>query len=595
MPITISNPDKVETPPLGSHNLILFFFYALLMLVLRRSANHGPSVKRRVRGILILALAVSALGMLQATPAFAAGVVGNGTPASCTEAALDAVIAGQVESIKFNCGPAVKTITLTTTKLISYATTIDGGKKIILDAKNVRHFIYSNPKVYTLKNITLKNGKADKGGAIWNDEPLTLINVRFEKNTATVTGGAIYNTGTLTIRKAKFAGNTANNGGGAIYNESGGNVLTLQNSTFFGNKAQTDNSVGGALFSQTGSVVIAGGAFNNNSAAYGGALFKYQGSLTAVGTQFIANKSAAAGAIYINADGGDFESIWVERNAAAGGAGLVSQSSINVAKSTILNNTATNIAGGIAAFQGKLTMDQTTVSGNKAPFGAGMYITGDFEIYHSTISGNIASSDGGGAWVYGFGTIGNSTLSGNQAGANGKGGAWLQTNENTDFNFVTIANNKAGKGGGIALDDDQQPLQQERFDGFPGAANPAAMTTRVFEPTMHLQNTLLAKNSGGNCYGSHDNLGTRGYNLSDNNSCKTNFTAGTDFNNTDPKLGPLANNGGATLTHLPAKNSIVVNHGFTMTFYTNDQRGEQRPSSSNADIGAVEVQLPAAQ
>ena len=101
---------------------------------------------------LALCLAVGALLLLGTfRPAMAAGVVGNGTPASCTEAALDAVIASHVPTIKFNCGAAVKTILITTTKDIQYTTNINGGNKIILQAKNVRHFQFIEPKVYTLK------------------------------------------------------------------------------------------------------------------------------------------------------------------------------------------------------------------------------------------------------------------------------------------------------------------------------------------------------------------------------------------------------------------------------------------------------------
>jgi hypothetical protein len=61
-------------------------------------------------------------------------VVGNGTPESCTEAALDtAITAGGI--ITFNCGVVPHTIVITTTKVIggtSADLTLDGGGKVVV-------------------------------------------------------------------------------------------------------------------------------------------------------------------------------------------------------------------------------------------------------------------------------------------------------------------------------------------------------------------------------------------------------------------------------------------------------------------------------
>jgi hypothetical protein len=64
----------------------------------------------------------------------------------------------------------------------------------------------------------------------------------------------------------------------------------------------------------------------------------------------------------------------------------------------------------------------------------------------------------------------------------------------------------------------------------------------------------------------------------------------------DPQLGPLADNGGPTLTHLPAATSPVINAGdpaFVPPPST-DQRGLPRVVNGRLDMGSVEVQLPAA-
>src|SRR5437762_13510753 len=73
----------------------------------RRHAMNSTTV--RTRFVLVLALLVFA--MFAATPSALACVVGTGTSASCTEAALDACLAGG-GSVTFNCGGAA-TITVT--------------------------------------------------------------------------------------------------------------------------------------------------------------------------------------------------------------------------------------------------------------------------------------------------------------------------------------------------------------------------------------------------------------------------------------------------------------------------------------------------
>src|SRR5262249_15053694 len=54
-------------------------------------------------------------------------------------------------------------------------------------------------------------------------------------------------------------------------------------------------------------------------------------------------------------------------------------------------------------------------------------------------------------------------------------------------------------------------------------------------------------------------------------------------------LGPLANNGGTTLTHRPGNNSPLIDRGMNPAGLGFHQRGVGRGSGLAADIGAVEV------
>jgi hypothetical protein len=76
------------------------------------------------------------------------------------------------------------------------------------------------------------------------------------------------------------------------------------------------------------------------------------------------------------------------------------------------------------------------------------------------------------------------------------------------------------------------------------------------------------------------------FNLSDDNSC--NFGPGRN-NVPNLLLGPLANNGGTTQTHLPQAGSAAIDNGTGTGAPDEDQRGVGRPQAGLYDVGSVEV------
>jgi hypothetical protein len=88
---------------------------------------------------------------------------------------------------------------------------------------------------------------------------------------------------------------------------------------------------------------------------------------------------------------------------------------------------------------------------------------------------------------------------------------------------------------------------------------------------------------------------SEGFNTATDESCG--LIANADTQNIDPALGPLADNGGPTETHMPLFGSYVIDRGWCDEG-TTDQRGYLRPMDLGAaedrqgnlcDIGAVEV------
>ncbi len=98
-----------------------------------------------------------------------------------------------------------------------------------------------------------------------------------------------------------------------------------------------------------------------------------------------------------------------------------------------------------------------------------------------------------------------------------------------------------------------------------------------------LLNTILAHNIPSNNSGT---LSDAGHNLSSDASCG--FSGLGSLNDADPKLAPLADNGGATLTMALLPGSLAIDAADAGAAPTTDQRGGLRPAGSAPDIGAYE-------
>jgi predicted outer membrane repeat protein len=227
------------------------------------------SLARSVVGTCLLLIA--ALFAPAGGPAYAAGVVGNGTLASCTEAAFDTALTGG-GAVSFNCGgPA--TIDITFYKQIASDTTIDGGGVITLSAHNAAFFQVFFGKSLALANITLANGVGTAGfGAIENFGTLTISNSTLANNHSSTGAGAVFNHGTLTVTNSSLLNNSAATDGGAIDND--GTNLVLTRVLLSGNTAGHN---GGAIYSTANALLTNVTLTGNHAANGGGGMFQGAG------------------------------------------------------------------------------------------------------------------------------------------------------------------------------------------------------------------------------------------------------------------------------------------------------------------------------
>jgi hypothetical protein len=205
--------------------------------------------------------------------------------------------------------------------------------------------------------------------------------------------------------------------GGAITNY--GNV-SIVDSTISGNSAFE----GGAVFVENGSLTIMNSAISNNVANYGGGITNYSGTFTMTGTTlsrntalpYNGNPSFGGGLLSTTAHDTITGSV-ISGNVASKGGGLAVYGTTVVSSSTVSKNSATDKGGGIYNGSGhSLTVNDSTISGNKADTGGGVSNRGAFTFNGNVITKNSAVSYGGGVDIGGGGTfVNNGVVTGNKA------------------------------------------------------------------------------------------------------------------------------------------------------------------------------------
>ncbi|MBA4106855.1 MAG: hypothetical protein C0485_13975 [Pirellula sp.] len=296
-------------------------------------------------------------------------------------------------------------------------------------------------------------------------------------------------------------------------------------------------SQGGAIFNQ-GQLTVTECTIADSSAGFGGGGIFNVGTLTVVGSTFSGNR------------GNSF-----------GGGGVRNQGEMSLSDSTFQGNTAAN-GGGVLNLQGgQATLLRTTLSGNTANSGGGLY-GGDL---------NAPSADG---------TINliQSTVSGNR----GSFGAGIFNAMSTVIiSHSTITNHMDLAGDpGIAITSTNQIATVTRLQSTVVSGNSSDLSLQIVSPNP--TPTQPYQSAGFNLIGAGPTAVFS--ELGDQNGV------------TDAMLGPLADNGGPTLTHalLPGSPAIdagdpaaVAGAGGVPHF---DQRGFAftRVAGGRIDVGAVE-------
>lgn len=395
---------------------------------------------------------------------------------------------------------------------------------------------------------------------------------------ASTDGGAILNRGTLELNNVIVRANVSSGGGGGIMNAVGAR-LTVLDSLITANEAGTS---GGAIFNDASSVArgiltIRGSTLSSNHAfVQGGAIFTV-GEATVTDSELIANQAqtGAGSGIFQGPDATltiSNSTIGDNLPSQAGG-GIFNSGTLSMSNSVVRGNESVTGGGGIrVATGGSLTMEDTTVTDNRAgTSGGGILNEGSSTLLRSAVFGNVAQVSGGGIFTERSLIIANSTVSRNRAVFGAGSGLFIGSEAAVVVINTTIAFNA------------------------PEPGRPAVFNNG----TLTLANTIIADQltAGGDCGGPGAFI-SEGHNLDSDASCF--LTQPSDIPAGNANLGPLQDNGGATLTHALLAGSMAIDAGNNAVCAAApiggvDQRGRPRPgaNATTCDIGAFEVQQDA--
>jgi hypothetical protein len=338
-------------------------------------------------------------------------------------------------------------------------------------------------------------------------------------------------------------------------------TLALVNLTM-ANGFSTNRGGGGAICVQSGTVCATNCTFTGNTAmlswpstnfaSQGGAILNCGGNLNLQNCLFSNNMAVGFyGYIWVG-----YSDVFVDSPYGLGGA-IFNTGSLNADGCQFVQNWVAGVNGSAGVYN-------SPGGSGAAAWGGAIYSCGSLVISRSSFISNSA-------WGGCGGVGGPAHHEGDRGGNGGDGGDAYGSaicNDGTLLlqNSTVVANTAiAGLGGGGGYPFGSAGASGSAYGAICGAAN--------------LVNVTVALNNGGGIYGGS------GINT-------LLFSNTPDGNDTfaDPKLSPLADNGGPTLTMALLPGSPAIDAGSAVGAPATDQRGVARPQGPGVDIGAFEYQ-----
>ncbi len=500
---------------------------------------------------------------------------------------------------------------------------IDGGGVITTSGGGTTRVWWVDANsALTLQNLAVVDGYVlnENGAGLYNHGgSLTLVQSEFVNNQIYLSigfeffGGGIYaEGGTIKVLNSSFlensSGDRLGHGGGIAAIDTTGLVVGTTFQSNSGPGCGTSNPCtepgGGAIYLKNASVSIQESTFISNTSLAGGGIFNTMGTVTITHSSFSGNMGRT-------------------------GAGIWNRGTMHIVNSSFINHHNIGKGGGIFN-NGNMTITNSIFSGNSSGSGGAISTEISMVITNSIFSANLSSADGGAISNKGHMAISNSTFTGNNSITNG--GA-ISNRYHITITGCTFSDNNAQQNGGGVANISVLPtippiliaISNSTFYGNVAgnhggciwgieyrmiianstiSGNSAILGGGIsIEPFQNwtipvtLTNTIVANSINGNDCKGIGIIIDGGHNLDSDGSCQLDPAVGS-LPNTNPRLGPLQDNGGPTWTQALLLGSPAIDAGDNATCLPTDQRGVSRPLDGNGDgiavcdIGAYEVDSP---
>ncbi|OGV55285.1 MAG: hypothetical protein A2X45_15435 [Lentisphaerae bacterium GWF2_50_93] len=361
----------------------------------------------------------------------------------------------QKNGTKYIADPAAPTVTTTVVN------ELDANGNLIINL--VGGELYINRAIVGIDGVFSWN-EVNAAGVITATHTGSIAQLKAGTNSRIfdiVTPSTSFDYSDIRISNMSMSGGNVTGNGGGIFSASNLtlNNVTIQNCTATAGASGTDG-LGGAIFSDSGYLILTNSIISGNTASMGGGLY-------------VSGRNAGSGYV------------------------------LDVSGTSITGNTANNATNGR---------------------GGGVFLlSGDARFQFSTIGGNKAVSDGGGIFVNTTNVfdMSNSTVANNTAGRNGGGISFL-ADGTLNLDYTTIANNQSGWtiagaasgnafafGGGIYMNSGTLNLTNSILaQNFCGKFNNATALSQ----SGSIESPAVALSSANQALGIHDDLSSNGIN-----------------------------------------------------------------------------------
>lgn len=211
------------------------------------------------------------------------------------------------------------------------------------------------------------NIAASSGGGLWVNAASSaeLDGVIVNLNEASVSGGGIYNAGSASLRDVQVVENVSDAipGGGGIFNADVSDPALGEASMTIADSLIAQNDGGGIL--NRGMLTITGSTVRDNFSS--GDLhpgIESDDQMSIMLSSIMSNE--VSGVVTSYGSTTSIEQTTISGNVGGNGAGMIAGGSVTVEKSTIADNQAASVGGGIEVQGGNLSLVNSTISGNSA-------------------------------------------------------------------------------------------------------------------------------------------------------------------------------------------------------------------------------------